>query len=288
MMDSDTGGAPAVLFAPAKLTLSLRITGVRADGYHFIDAEMTTLDLGDSLEVTPGGSDITMLPSGADCDADAVSFADGRIVSDDNLVTKALELAKRKAGVTVRKRIPLGAGLGGGSADAAAVLRWAGITDLERSVGIGADVAFCLVGGRARVRGIGEVVEPEPYICERYTLLIPPLSCSTPAVYAAWDEMGGPVGSNGNDLEAAALRVAPELSRWRDRLGDTTGLTPRLAGSGSTWFVSGAHHAPGFAVVTTRPPEQGPYAGPVTCDVGAVCSGASSGTSSSACACGAS
>ena len=168
-----------------------------------------------------------------------------------NLVVRALGLAGRGARVTVHKRIPAGAGLGGGSADAAAVLRWAGFTDAVRAASIGADVAFCLSGGRARVRGIGEVVEPLPYVREHYTLLLVPLSCSTAAVYAAWDELGGPAGPSGNDLEAAALRVAPELAAWRDELGDSTGLTPRLAGSGSTWFVAGAHPGPNRVVTTT-------------------------------------
>ena len=68
---------------------------------------------------------------------------------------------------------------------------------------------------------------------------MPPVAVSTPEVYRAWDRLGGPTGDAGNDLEAAALAVAPELAPWRDRLGDATGLTPRLAGSGSTWFVEG-------------------------------------------------
>ena len=62
----------------------------------------------------------------------------------------------------LEKRIPSGAGLGGGSADAAAVLRWAGVTDLEVAARLGADVPFCLVGGRARVTGVGEAVAPLP------------------------------------------------------------------------------------------------------------------------------
>ena len=233
--------------APAKLTLSLRIHGVRDDGYHEIDAEMATLDFFDRLEISPSpdsGIEVRMLDAAGNDDAAAVPAA-------DNLVARALALAGRSARVTVHKRIPAGAGLGGGSADAAAVLRWAGFTDTARAASISADVAFCLTGGRARVRGIGEIVEPLPYVREQYTLLLAPVSCSTAAVYAAWDELGGPVGSNGNDLEAAALRVAPELAAWRDELGDSTGQTPRLAGSGSTWFVSGAHPGPDRVVATT-------------------------------------
>lgn len=236
--------------APAKLTLSLRITGVRADGYHEIDAEMATLDFCDRLEIEPspdGAVAVRMLDAaGDDCGAG--------LPPGDNLVVRALGLAGRGARVTVHKRIPAGAGLGGGSADAAAVLRWARFTDTVRAASIGADVAFCLAGGRARVRGIGELVEPLGYVREQYTLLLVPLSCSTAAVYAAWDDLGGPAGPNGNDLEAAALRVAPELASWRDEFGDATGQTPRLAGSGSTWFVAGAHPGPNRVVATTTGP----------------------------------
>ena len=231
-------------FAPAKLTLSLRITGVRDDGYHEVDAEMTTLDFGDRLEIVEGGSGVRMLD-----EAGAELHTVPR--PGDNLVERALTLAGSEAQVTVQKRIPAGAGLGGGSADAAAVLRWAGFTDTARAASIGTDVAFCLLGGRARVRGIGEIVQPLPYVRERYTLLLASVGCDTAAVYAAWDELGGPAGDHGNDLEAAALRVVPELAVWRDDLGDSTGLTPRLAGSGSTWFVAGAHPGPGRIVTTT-------------------------------------
>ena len=69
------------------------------------------------------------------------------------------------------------------------------------------------------------------------TLLTPPIGMSTPDVYRAWDELDGPAGENGNDLEAAALTVEPQLAEWRDALSDATGQTARLAGSGGTWFV---------------------------------------------------
>ena len=232
------------VLAPAKLTLSLRITGVRPDGYHTIDAEMATLDFCDRLKIVAGRSGLRMLD-------EAGNELRGVARPGQNLVERALALCGRQAQVTVHKRIPAGAGLGGGSADAAAVLRWAGFTDTEAAASIGADVAFCLAGGRARVTGIGEIVEPRPYIREQYTLQLAPVGCDTAAVYAAWDRLGGPAGEHGNDLEAAALRVVPELAAWRDRLGDATGLTPRLAGSGSTWFVAGAHPGPGRMVATT-------------------------------------
>jgi 4-diphosphocytidyl-2-C-methyl-D-erythritol kinase len=231
-----------VLVAPAKLTLSLRVTGVRPDGYHLINAEMVSLDLHDTLRIGPGdGLEVV------DADTGAVHPVGA---GDDNLVRRALALVGRSAHVRLEKRIPAGAGLGGGSSDAAAVLRWAGFDDLEAAARIGADVAFCLVGGRARVRGIGELVEPLAPVARTLTLWTPPFGCSTPAVYRAWDDMGGPVGEHGNDLEAAALAVEPRLGEWRDRLHDVSGQRPRLAGSGSTWFVEGAH--PGEGRVVTR------------------------------------
>ena len=236
------------VFAPAKLTLSLRIVGVRADGYHEIDAEMVTLDFGDRLDIEPGRSGVEMI------DGTGRPHPGWGANDEDNLVRQALTLAGRTARVTVAKAVPAGAGLGGGSADAAAVLRWAGFDDVEAAAAsIGADVGFCLVGGRARVYGIGEIVEPQPHRPERYTLLIPPVACPTPAVYEAWDDLGGPVGPNGNDLEPAALAAVPELARWRDELGEATGLPPRLAGSGGTWFVAGAHPGPGRLVASTFP-----------------------------------
>lgn len=225
--------------APAKLTLSLRITGVRADGYHLIDAEMVSLDLADTLEIEPGNG--VLVGGGADIDP------------ADNLITRALALVGRDARVTVNKRIPPGAGLGGGSADAAAVLRWAGYSDVQGAAQLGADVPFCLVGGRARVQGIGELVQPLEHIPRTLTLLIPPFGCSTPKVYRCWDEMGGPQGANGNDLEPAALEAEPRLDQFRRALEQVTGQTARLAGSGSTWFVEGDYPGDGRIVVRTVP-----------------------------------
>lgn len=234
------GQAGGVELAPAKLTLSLRITDVREDGLHEIDAEMVTVDLYDELTFSPGrGLTIT-----------------GHEVPDDgrpNLVERALRLAGRQAHVTLNKRIPAGAGLGGGSADAAAVLRWTGITHLALAARLGSDVPFCVRGGRARVRGTGEIVEPLPYRPAVYTLSIPPLHVPTGEVYRTWDELASTKAAGPNDLEAAALVVCPPLAEWRDRLADATGETPVLAGSGSTWFVPGAFPKAGIVVRTTQP-----------------------------------
>jgi 4-diphosphocytidyl-2-C-methyl-D-erythritol kinase len=235
--------------APAKLTLSLRVTGVRADGYHLLDAEMVTVDLCDRLEIGPG--------DGLEVSGAASGHAPGVPLGDDNLVRRALAASGRLAFVRLHKRIPAGAGLGGGSADAAAVLRWAGVTDPDVAARLGADVPFCLTGGRARVRGIGEQVEALPFDAvegRTFTLLTPPFGVSTPAVYRAWDRLGGVASDGPNHLEPAALLVEPRLAAWRDRLGHATGEQPVLAGSGSTWFVPGAF--PGEGRIVVRPVRQ--------------------------------
>ncbi len=224
-----TGGEGEVLRAPAKLTLTLRITGRRADGYHLIDAEMVTIDLADELVVRPGRSGIEV----------GGPFGDGVPTDGTNLVARALQRAGVEAAVRIEKRIPHGGGLGGGSADAAAVLRWAGVTDPATTVAIGADVPFCVVGGRARVRGIGEDVEPLRFEARAVTLIVPPLHVPTAAVYRVWDELGGPRGDAENDLEPAAIEVEPQLGEWRDRIAEATGDRPVLAGSGAAWFVPG-------------------------------------------------
>ena len=260
----DGGMREAVLEAPAKLTLSLRVVGVRNDGFHLIDAEMITLALHDTLLLSPGPTALNV--SGP--------FAAGVPTTPDNLVARALQLANRTAAVHIEKRIPNGGGLGGGSADAAAVLRWAGFTDLSAASRLGADIPFCMVGGRARVRGIGEIVEPfsahqrseEPI---DITLVVPPLHVSTPAVYRAWDELGREAPQDGasrydasdaplgaNDLQAAALVVEPRLTVWRDRIREAAGVAPILAGSGATWFLRGHHDIAealsGATVIATR------------------------------------
>lgn len=242
------------IVAPAKLTVSLRVTGVRPDGYHELSAEMVSLDLADELTFSVGdGLEVELPEPSPDREGPAEAPDRSLGAADDNLVRRALRSVGRSAHVRLVKRIPLGGGLGGGSSDAAAVLRWAGCDDVAVAVGLGADVPFCLRGGRARVSGIGEIVEPLPYVERTFTLVTPPFGCSTPAVYRAWDELGGPHADGPNDLEPAALVVEPRLAQWRDALADATGHTPVLAGSGSTWFVPGAHPGDGRLVVRTVP-----------------------------------
>jgi 4-diphosphocytidyl-2-C-methyl-D-erythritol kinase len=218
-----------LLTAPAKLTWSLRVVGVRGDGYHLLDAEMVTLDLADTLTITEAPTTMVTVSG---------PFADGVPTDRSNLVVRALEAVGRTAHVHVVKSIPHGGGLGGGSADAAAILRWAEVSDPEVAVRLGADVPFCVVGGRARVTGVGEIVAPLTKIVRVVTLVVPPLRVDTKEVYAAWDQLSGPRADR-NDLEPAALAVEPRLAGWRNRIAELSGRTPVLAGSGATWFVEG-------------------------------------------------
>ncbi|HVB91456.1 MAG TPA: 4-(cytidine 5'-diphospho)-2-C-methyl-D-erythritol kinase [Acidimicrobiales bacterium] len=216
--------------APAKLTLSLAVAGVRPDGYHELRAEMVALSLADELTFTEGGSGLTVV-------ADPGTRAGSLAGEEGNLIGRALAAVGRTAAVHVVKRIPLGGGLGGGSSDAAAVLRWAGCDDPAIAVGLGADVPFSLAGGRALVEGIGERLTPLEFEARDFLLLVPPFGVDTPLVYAAWDAQ--PSAEGPNQLTAAALRVEPRLAAWRDALAELTGCRPTLAGSGSTWFVEG-------------------------------------------------
>jgi 4-diphosphocytidyl-2-C-methyl-D-erythritol kinase len=232
--------------APAKLTLSLRVTGRRDDGYHLIDAEMVTLEWADMLTIDASATGLSV----------DGPYAAGVPLDDTNLVAGALRLVDRRAAVHIHKSLPRGGGLGGGSADAAAILRWAGYDDVTGAAALGADVPFCLVGGRARVSGIGEIVEPLPYEPIELTLIVPPLAVSTPAVYRAWDDLDGRRAMGANDLEPAALAAFPALAAWRDRISDAVAIKPMLAGSGATWFLRGHHDLaavlPDCLVVQTR------------------------------------
>ena len=255
MSSAMLGVVSTVLHANAKLTVSLKIVGARPDGYHLIEAEMVGLAHADVLSFADGDSLTVGGPAAAGVPTD-----------DRNLVRRALTLLGRTAAVHIDKHIRAGGGLGGGSADAAATLRWAGCDDLAIAARLGADVPFCLVGdGHALVSGIGEVVRPIAFEHRDYTLITPPFGVSTVAVFAAWDALGGPVVDGPNDLEPAALQVEPRLESWRDRIEDATGQRPVLAGSGSTWFVEGAHPdladelVPATVVVTrTDRPSRGP------------------------------
>jgi 4-diphosphocytidyl-2-C-methyl-D-erythritol kinase len=216
-----------VVVAPAKLTWFLEVTARRSDGFHVLRSEMVSLDLVDTLTFSDGTG---------------VTFHGNRPgVSEldvaDNLVTRALALVGREARVEVTKQIPLGGGLGGGSADAAAVLRWAGFSDLLAASKLGGDVPFCLLGGRALVEGIGEKVRPLDFEERTVTLFLPSFSVNTAECYRAFDELG-PAPSGRNHLTAAAWKVEPRLRELMGWIDANYGVSV-LAGSGSTVFVEG-------------------------------------------------
>jgi len=216
-----------VVVAPAKLTWFLEVTARRGDGYHVLRSEMVSLDLVDTLEFTDGAGVTFRGSRPGVSELDAV----------DNLVTRALSLVGREARVDVTKEIPLGGGLGGGSADAAAVLRWAGFFDLLAAAKLGGDVPFCLLGGRALVEGIGEIVRPLEFEERTVTLFLPAFSVNTAACYRAFDELGqAPRGRN--HLTAAAWMVEPRLKKLMGWIDANYGVSV-LAGSGSTVFVEG-------------------------------------------------
>ncbi len=197
---------------------------------------MVTLDLADELELADAGTEPTSLQVRA---APPASAPDAHL-GDDDLIRRALSLVGRAAHVTLLKRIPIGAGLGGGSADAAAVLRWAGERDPQAALRLGADVPFCVVGGRAVVRGVGELVEPIEVVARTATLALPSLRVDTGSCYLAYDGLALRSQRHPrNDLSAAAEVVCPALVDVRRVLEERTGADFVLAGSGSTLFCEG-------------------------------------------------
>ncbi len=216
------------LRANAKLTRSLRVVGIRDDGMHLIEAEMVSLNFGDDIRIEGDAEGFVILGD----------FSQGVPLDSENLVKKTLSKFEVRAAVTLIKNIPNGGGLGGGSSDAAAIWRWCTSAREPhfQAVELGADVPFCITGGRATVKGVGEVLEPLPPIDLDITLIIPPFGVPTGPCYKRWDELGGPRGDYENDLEPAAVSIEPRLALWREYLEKLTGIRPRLAGSGSTLF----------------------------------------------------
>ena len=219
------------LMAHAKLTWNLEITGRREDGYHELRSEMTTIALHDVLFVDETLDHLEVLSP----------FATEIAIDENNLVVRALRLVGRRAGVRVEKSIPVGGGLGGGSADAAAILRWAGGVANDVAVTLGGDVPFCQLGGRALVEGVGERLSILPYEERELTLIVPNFGVSTAACYRAYDEMrvDGWTPEGPNHLEEPAGRVEPRLASTLRWLRAEIGPDVQLAGSGSSMFVEG-------------------------------------------------
>lgn len=248
--------------APAKVNLALHITGRRADGYHLLDSLITFLDLEDHLHgVVPADNALSLTVEG--------TFGAG-LAGDDNLVLRAANLLRRHAGImkgaalVLEKNIPVGAGLGGGSADAAAALRllnrlWgcnAGVEDLQKLAAmLGADIPSCVTGEPARMQGIGEVLTPLPPLPHAMHVLVvyPNRPLPTPLVYgsgkatmsgllpfipAQRDDWWEAILQSGNDLYPAARSVAPEVDTMIDALNGLQDMVAvRMSGSGSACFA---------------------------------------------------
>ncbi len=215
------------LRAPAKLTLSLRITGVRADGYHELDAVMVVVsEPCDFVSVEPA-SQTSIAVTGP--------FADGVPADATNLAWRAAELAGIAVEIVIEKHIPPGGGLGGGSSDAAAVLRALGVSS-EHASALGADVTFCMHGTPARVQGIGHEIESVQVPSQFAVVATPRFGCATAEVYRAWDALGGP-HAEPNDLEPAAFEVEPRLREFKTAIEVAADAPAVLAGSGSSYAV---------------------------------------------------
>ncbi|MFM8236282.1 MAG: 4-(cytidine 5'-diphospho)-2-C-methyl-D-erythritol kinase [Actinomycetota bacterium] len=260
-------GEPVRIVAPAKLTLSLRVTGVRPDGYHEIDAVMTTAsEPFDVVELVPAER-MSIVIDGP--------FASGAPADATNLAWRAAEVCGATLAIRVRKGIPAGAGLGGGSADAAAVLVALG-ADPVVGAALGADIPFCMAGGAARVRGVGEIVEPATVEPRTVVIATPRLHCETAAVYRAWDALGGPsTGPGANDLEPAAHAVEPRLAAFKEAVEGAADRAAVLAGSGSSYAVVCADPGDGARIRSAIATAVDGWAWLATCPAGDAASGSS-------------
>ncbi len=241
--------------APAKLTLTLRVLGTRPDGFHelealtvMISAPADTLTIGSA---EPGEVALTVIGGSADIPHD-----------ESNLVVRAARsVLPSDAGAWIKltKVTPSGAGLGGGSADAAAVLRV--LRDrhqlddelvMAAAADLGSDVPVCVAGRPVMMRGRGERLEPVELAGELHLVVAKPaFSLATPPVFRAWDALGEPTSDRTvpapsavshlvtelvNDLEPAAEQVNPEVRKFRERLEHVSGFPALLAGSGSSYW----------------------------------------------------
>jgi 4-diphosphocytidyl-2-C-methyl-D-erythritol kinase len=239
--------------SPAKLNLSLLVDPPRDDGYHPLQSLVQTIDWLDLIDVEEAEEDVVVV-EGADLDP------------EDNLVTRSVAAMRERGHVPplhirLEKRIPRGAGLGGGSSNAAATLT--AVADLARmpkklveEVGpsIGSDVILFLTGGSLLMTGVGDVIEPLPPLTGfAVAVAVPVFEMSTPEVYRRWDQLEGPTGEaisphllppplrDGipirNDLTPAAFDLEPELGDFMADLRVRWGLPVAMTGSGSACFA---------------------------------------------------
>ena len=235
----------------AKINLTLHVTGQRPDGYHLLDSLVVRAKVGDRLQVTPA-EDLTLSVDGP--------FAEGVPLDARNLVIRAAELLDagtgRGAALRLTKNLPAAAGIGGGSADAAATLRalgahW-GLPLPQDTATLGADVPVCLQDGPQRMTGVGEMLTPVGRLPPCWIVLVNPgRPLATPQVFAELQcKLNAPMdaipdfanfasfatwlASQRNDLEAPARAILPEINICLEALKDAA-LT-RMSGSGATCF----------------------------------------------------
>jgi 4-diphosphocytidyl-2-C-methyl-D-erythritol kinase len=255
---------PVVEAAPAKLNLALHVTGRRSDGYHALEMLVAFADVGDELEAVPARKD-SLSVSGP--------FAPALGNAESNLVLRALAAFRARwpealpAGLALklRKNLPVAAGLGGGSADAAAALRlfatigageFAFADLLELAVPLGADVPMCLYSRPAEVRGLGEIVLPLKAFPACHVVLVNPLvPVVTADVFRKLEKRDNPglpeladpllrpaqlglwLDETRNDLEVPAIALAPVIGDLKTRMARFDGcILARMSGSGATVF----------------------------------------------------
>lgn len=250
------------IYANGKVNVALDVVRRRPDGFHDLDMVMLPVDLADVM-------DIERLAHGPD-----EITADGMVLPENNTVSAALRVIRNKAKevdpdyvpvyyrVHIQKNIPSQAGLGGGSADGAAMLKWVnqaeGLGFDEKTLAAlgamaGADVPFCVMNRPCRVKGKGELTEPfEMDWCVRCVLVKPEAGVSTPAAFRMWDEDPQVLhdvdlvqtalmdhdlellySTMQNALEPAAFALVPELERVRQDMSDAGLVRVMMTGSGS-------------------------------------------------------
>lgn len=245
---------PVRHFAPAKINLALHVTARRADGLHCLDSMVAFADIGDVLEGR-ATDDLTLTISGP--------MAGGLSAGDDNLILKAARLfdCSKGAALHLEKNLPQASGIGGGSADAAAALHLlAGLWQMPMPgpgaiLSLGADLPVCLAGNSVRMQGIGEVLEQVALPRLPAVLVNPGVAVATPSVFAGLESRENPpleappdatdvatwftwLNRQRNDLEAAAMRIAPDIANVLTALRGTRDCQlARMSGSGATCFA---------------------------------------------------
>ncbi|NUB44753.1 4-(cytidine 5'-diphospho)-2-C-methyl-D-erythritol kinase [Fertoebacter nigrum] len=245
---------PVAVFAPAKINLTLHVTGQRADGYHLLDSLVVFADVGDWVHLAPADR-LTLAITGPQAAA--------LPVSDDNLVLRAARLMGAGGSFTLEKRLPVASGIGGGSADAAAAVRacaaarGCALPAAADVLALGADVPVCLAGRPVRMTGVGEGLEPlaHPLPAGWLVLANPGVAVPTPAVFRALARrdnapmpgvlpqfgtlaaLAGFLNAQRNDLEPPAIQIAPVIDGCKAALAAQPGcLIARMSGSGATCF----------------------------------------------------